>query len=97
MTEAAAGLRLDKWLCHARIFKTRGLAAARIEAGGIRVNGHPCRKPGRAVRPGDVLTVSAYQRVRVLTVLGLSDRRGPAPEAQLLYREDLIDPPGMSR
>ena len=33
----------------------------------------------------------------VLTVLGLSDRRGPAPEAQLLYREDLIDPPGMSR
>ncbi|MBF5078276.1 RNA-binding S4 domain-containing protein [Paracoccus sp. NBH48] len=88
---------MDKWLCHARIFKTRGLAAARIEAGGIRVNGQPCRKPGRAVRPGDVLTVSAYQRVRVLTVLGLSDRRGPAPEAQLLYREDLIDPPGMSR
>ncbi|WP_405405736.1 RNA-binding S4 domain-containing protein [Paracoccus sp. Ld10] len=97
MTEAAPGLRLDKWLCHARVFKTRGLAAARIEAGGIRVNGQPCRKPGRAVRPGDVLTVSAYQQVRVLTVVSLSDRRGPAADARLLYREALIDPAGMSR
>lgn len=88
MTEAAAGLRLDKWLCHARIFKTRGLAAARIEAGGIRVNGQPCRKPGRAVRPGDRLTVSAYGDVRALTVLALGERRGPPAEAQALYRDD---------
>ncbi|MGZ3216406.1 RNA-binding S4 domain-containing protein [Paracoccus sp. T5] len=95
MTEAAEGLRLDKWLFYARIFKTRGLAADRIEGGGIRVNGQPCRKPGRAVRPGDRLTVSAHGRVRSLTVTGLTDRRGPAPEAQQLYLEDrdgLIDP-----
>ena len=100
MSEATPGLRLDKWLWHARVFKTRGLAAARIEGGGIRVNGQPCRKPGRAVRPGDVLTVSAYQQVRVLTVLALGERRGPASEAQLLFSEErdgLIDPTGMSR
>lgn len=100
MSETAPGLRLDKWLCHARVFKTRGLAAARIEGGGIRVNAQPCRKPGRAVREGDVLTVSAHGRVRVLTVLALGERRGPASEAQELYHEDrdgLIDPSGMSR
>ena len=100
MTDAAEGLRLDKWLFYARIFKTRGLAAARVEGGGIRVNGQPCRKPGRAVRVGDVLTVSANRQVRVLHVREFTDRRGPAPEAQLLYHEDrdgLIDPAELSR
>ena len=100
MTDGAEGLRLDKWLFHARVFKTRGLAAARIEAGGIRVNGQPCRKPGRAVRIGDVLTVSANRQVRVLTVRALGERRGPASEARLLYDEDrdgLIDPAEVSR
>ncbi|MDO5658868.1 MAG: RNA-binding S4 domain-containing protein [Paracoccus sp. (in: a-proteobacteria)] len=80
-------LRLDKWLCHARIFKTRGLAADRITGGGVRVNGQPCRKPGRALRPGDVVTVSAYGQVRALRVLALGTRRGPASEAQALYEE----------
>ncbi|WP_265499970.1 RNA-binding S4 domain-containing protein [Paracoccus beibuensis] len=96
MTEEAGGLRLDKWLFYARLFKTRGLAADRIEGGGIRVNGQPCRKPGRSVRPGDRLTVSAHGHVRVLTIAGLAARRGPASEAQHLYTEDrdgLIDPP----
>lgn len=88
MTDDAGALRLDKWLCHARFFKTRGLAAARIEGGGIRINGQPCRKPGRAVRPGDALTISAYGQVRLVTVLALGNRRGPAAEAQMLYRED---------
>jgi len=95
LSESVPGLRLDKWLFHARVFKTRGLAAARIEGGGIRVNGQPCRKPGRAIRPGDRLTVSAFGQVRVMTVLALGDRRGPASEAQHLYRGDgdgLIDP-----
>ncbi|TJZ93778.1 RNA-binding S4 domain-containing protein [Paracoccus gahaiensis] len=88
MSEKVDGLRLDKWLCHARVFKTRGLAAARIEGGGIRVNGQPCRKPGRAVRPGDRLTVSAHGDVRAMTVLALGERRGPPAEAQALYRDD---------
>lgn len=81
------GLRLDKWLVHARIFKTRGLAADRINGGGVRLNGEPCRKPGRVVRPGDVVTVSAYGQVRALRVAALGQRRGPAPEAQMLYTE----------
>ena len=100
MTEAAGGLRLDKWLFFARVFKTRGLAADRIEGGGVRVNGQPCRKPGRAIRLGDRLTISAHGRVRVLTVAGLAERRGPAVEAQQLYTEDrdgLIDPAEATR
>ncbi|MBM3606189.1 MAG: RNA-binding S4 domain-containing protein [Alphaproteobacteria bacterium] len=100
MTEAPDGLRLDKWLFYARIFKSRGLAADRIEGGGIRVNGQPCRKPGRCVRPGDQVTVSAYGQVRALTVAALAERRGPAPEARLMYMEDrdgLIDPPEATR
>lgn len=95
MTEAAAGLRLDKWLFFARFFKTRGLAADRIEAGGIRVNGQPCRKPGKTVRIGDRLRISAYQQIRYVTVVDLADRRGPASEASLMYLDDddgLIDP-----
>lgn len=89
------GLRLDKWLFFARLFKSRGLAVERIEAGGIRLNGQPCRKPGRVLHVGDELTVSAHGRVRALRVLALGSRRGPAAEAQGLYLEHsdgLIDP-----
>lgn len=84
---AAEGLRLDKWLFHARVFKTRGLAAERVEGGGIRLNGQPCRKPGRAVRPGDLLVVSAHGQVRSFEVLALGTRRGTAAEARALYRD----------
>lgn len=85
--DAQPGLRLDKWLFHARLFKTRGLAAERIAGGGLRLNGQPCRKPGRAVHPGDMLTVSAHGRIRTLRIIALGQRRGPAPEAQALYDE----------
>lgn len=85
--DGADDLRLDKWLFYARLFKSRGLAAERIEAGGVRLNGQPCRKPGRAIRPGDMLTVSAFGQVRSVQVLALGTRRGPATEAQALYRE----------
>ena len=87
MSEAAAGLRLDKWLFHARLFKSRGLAADRIEGGGVRLNGQPCRKPGRAVKAGDRLVISAFGRVRSIEILALGDRRGPASEAQTLYAD----------
>ena len=94
------GLRLDKWLFQARVFKSRALAAERIEKGGIRINGQPCAKPGRLVRVGDELVISAHGRLRVLTVAALGERRGPATEARLLYDEapqpgtgdGLIDP-----
>lgn len=84
-------LRLDKWLFYARLFKTRGLAAKRIEGGGVRLNGKPCRKPGHVVRVGDQLVVSAYSQVRVLEVQALGTRRGPASEAQELYTDHTED------
>ena len=79
------GLRLDKWLFFARLFKSRGIAAERIEAGGIRINGQPSCKPGKLVRVGDELVISAYGLVRAVRILDLGTRRGPATEAQLLY------------
>jgi ribosome-associated heat shock protein Hsp15 len=91
VNETADGLRLDKWLFFARLFKSRGLAAERIEGGGVRLNGQPCRKPGRTVRPGDQLVVSAHGRVRSFEILALGTRRGPAPEAQELYREIMVE------
>lgn len=78
-------LRLDKWLFHARFFKSRDLAADCIDSGHLRLNARPCRKPGHAVAPGDVLTFPQAGRIRVVRVLALSDRRGPATEAQALY------------
>lgn len=87
MTDGAAGLRLDKWLFFARVFKSRALASERIAAGGIRVNGQPCDKPGKLLRPGDRVVVSAHGQVRALEVAALGLRRGPAAEARILYRE----------
>lgn len=80
-----AATRLDRWLVHARLFKTRSLAVARIEGGGVRLNGQPCRKPGHILRPGDVLTVPVPGRVRSLRVVAAGLRRGPPAEARTLY------------
>ncbi len=90
--EGAGRLRLDRWLWHARACKTRTLAAAQIAGGGVRVNGQPCRKPGRLVGPGDVVTVFAGRRVLAYEVIAPGTRRGPAAEAATLYR-DLTPPP----
>ena len=86
--ETAQTIRLDRWLCHARVFKTRTLAADRIAVGGVRVNGQPCRKPSTTVRAGDVVTAAVPGGVRSLRVVDLGVRRGPPAEARLLY-EDL--------
>ncbi|MEO8245347.1 MAG: RNA-binding S4 domain-containing protein [bacterium] len=84
-------LRLDKWLWQARFFKGRDLAADLITSGHLRLNGQHCRKPGHAVLPGDVLTFPQGNRIRVIRVQELGERRGPALEAQRLY--DDLDPP----
>ena len=78
-------LRLDKWLVHARFFKGRDEAAQVITAGHLRLNGQHCLKPGHAVQPGDTLTFPQGGRIRVIRVLALSQRRGPATQAQSLY------------
>lgn len=84
-TGGRATLRVDKWLWQARFFKTRALAADLAESGHLRINGQPTRKPGAGVGEGDVLTFPQGSRIRVIKILALGLRRGPAPEAQMLY------------
>ena len=84
-------MRADKWLWHARFFKTRGLATKLIAGGHLRLNAAKVAKPAQSIGPGDVLTFAQGHRVRVVKVRALSERRGPAPEAQALY-EDLSPP-----
>ena len=84
-TDAAPSLRLDKWLWQARFFKSRALATDEIEGAGVRINGVKTRKPGHVLRAGDVLTFRQAQTIRVIRVLALGVRRGPATEAQELY------------
>lgn len=93
MTEAATGerLRIDKWLWQARFFKTRSLAAKVVSGGHLRVNGDKIDKPARNVGPDDVLTFAQGREIRVVRILAIGTRRGPAPEAQALY-EDLSPP-----
>ena len=78
-------LRIDKWLWHARFCKTRAIAQAKAAAGHIRLNGQRVEKASAAVRVGDVLIVPAGGKVIALKVVGLGERRGPAPEARTLY------------
>jgi len=82
---------VDKWLWHARFFKTRTLAAKQVSEGKIRVNSTKISKPSRLVQPGDVLTFAKADHVRVIKVVAAGARRGPAPEAQSLYLD--LDPP----
>ncbi len=78
-------LRLDKWLWQARFFKTRSLAAKQVSSGHVRVNGTRAGKPAHGVAPGDVLTFAQARDIRVVEIVALGERRGPAPEAQALY------------
>ena len=87
MTETEAQ-RLDKWLWCARFFKSRALANKAVGGGKLRLSGKVVAKSHQLVRPGDVLTFPQGPHIRVVKVLFLAERRGPAPEAQLLY-EDL--------
>lgn len=84
--------RIDKWLFFARVVKSRTLAAKLVGTGGVRVNAAKIAQPSRAVTVGDVLTITTDRRVRVLKILDCGTRRGPAPEAQLLY-QDMSPPP----
>ena len=87
----AANLRLDKWLWYARFFKSRSLATQFCLAGKLRIDGVIVKKAHHPVRSGQVLTFVRGRQVRVIKVLALGARRGPAPEAQALY--DDMSPP----
>ena len=79
--------RIDRWLWHARLVRTRGAAAALAAGGFVRVNGARIDAPGRMVRAGDVITVALDRRVRVVKVLGFVERRGPAESVAALYQD----------
>jgi len=84
--------RIDKWLWHARVVRTRSAAAGLAASGHVRINGQRVDASSRAVRPNDVVTVALDRTVRVLRVLGFAERRGSADEARVLW-EDLDPPP----
>ena len=86
MTELES-LRVDKYLWFARFFKTRSLATKRANGGRIRVNGNKIKKSNDPVRVGDILTLAQGDQIRVIRVLDLGTRRGPAQEAQNLYED----------
>jgi len=94
MTEEA--LRADKWLWYARFFKTRSLATKVCNSGKLRASGAVISKAHHKIKPGDILTFHQGRHVRVIKVLSLATRRGPAPEAEALY-EDLKPPSADSR
>jgi len=80
------GVRIDKWLWAARFFKTRSQASDAVSGGKVKLNGAPT-KPARDVKLGDRLDISNSETRWQVTILGLSEKRGPAPEARLLYEE----------
>jgi ribosome-associated heat shock protein Hsp15 len=79
-------LRIDKWLWAARFFKTRALAVVAIDCGKVLLN-QVRVKPAKTVDLGDLLAIRLGPYLFEVEVLGLSDKRGPAPQAQKLYRE----------
>ncbi|HXU53169.1 MAG TPA: S4 domain-containing protein [Casimicrobiaceae bacterium] len=86
MTGDAARIRLDKWLWAARFFKTRALAVKAIDAGQVRIDGERV-KPAHPMRVGERVGVRKSGIVVEADVLALSDRRGNAAAAALLYAE----------
>ena len=88
-SEAVVGdpsVRVDKWLWAARFFKTRSLASTAVKGGKIKVNGHNA-KPSTSVRAGQRLSVSKGDVLFEVDVQDVSDKRGPASDAQALYLE----------
>jgi len=80
-------MRLDRWLWHARFFRTRTLAARYVEKARCRVDGRVTDKPHANVAPGMVLTFALGAKVHIVRIAALGERRGPATEARALYDE----------
>lgn len=86
MTEERPGVRLDKWLWAARFFKTRALAADAIEGGKVEVSGGRVKR-AKLIQAGDSIRLRLGPYEHLVTVLALSERRGPASVAATLFRE----------
>ena len=79
--------RIDKWLWHARIVRTRSAAAALAASGHVRLNGTRVDAPAKPVKAGDVVTIALDRSLKVLQVEGFCERRGNAEAARALYRD----------
>jgi ribosome-associated heat shock protein Hsp15 len=79
--------RIDRWLWHARIVRTRTAAAALANGGRVRLNGERIDAASRVVKAGDVVTVALDRTVRVMRVTGFAERRGPADQTRGLYED----------
>ena len=77
--------RIDKWLWHARMVRTRSDATALVQAGYVRINAAKVTAQGQPVRLGDVVTLALDRSVRILKVEGFCDKRGDATAARKLY------------
>ncbi len=84
-------MRIDKYLFCIRLIKSRTQAQALIEEGRTRIDGRRIEKPSDTVKVGSTVALPLRGQVRVLRVLGLPDRRGPAPEARAAYEELGVD------
>ncbi|MEJ4046810.1 ribosome-associated heat shock protein Hsp15 [Erwinia sp. SLM-02] len=84
--KSTEGIRLDKWLWAARFYKTRAAAREMIEGGKVHYNGQRS-KPSKLVEVAAELTLRQGNDERTVVIQAVSDKRGPAAEAQLLYRE----------
>ncbi len=85
MSAPSSSIRLDKWLYFARFFKTRTLSAKTVTGGHVRVNSEKVLKAAALVGVGDTLTFAQGNHIRVVRILDIGKRRGPAPEACELY------------
>ena len=88
--------RIDKWLWHARIVRTRPAAAALANGGLVRLNGERIDAASRLVKAGDVLTVALDRSVRVMRVTGFAERRGGSEAARELFEDLTPAPPAAS-
>ena len=84
-------MRIDRYLHCIRLVKSRTLAQSLVAEGYLRIDGRRVDKPSEEVRVGSIVALPLHDEVRVLRVLGLPARRGPAPEARLCYEELGID------
>lgn len=88
-------IRIDKWLWHARFYRSRVLAQEAAESGRLRLNGARVVKSGHGIKCGDLLTVPQGRDVLAVRVVAFGERRGPAAEARALYEivaDDTLDP-----
>jgi ribosome-associated heat shock protein Hsp15 len=85
-------VRIDRWLCASRLYKTRSLAQQACTGGLVKLNGVPVR-PSHPVRAGDEIRADSPRGLVIWIVLGLAEKRLAAPEAQKLYEDHSPPPP----